>query len=144
MKALDQMMNNLDMAKDMMACANCGGAGCEACQGMGMNMGQGMGKNMDGPPGMGLGEGRGKGPRPEEKNDTKFRDTRVRQDVGRGSAVFGAMVQGPNIKGDVAEAIKEEMAQFGAQPADPLTAERLPNSRREHAEEYFKNLREGE
>jgi hypothetical protein len=144
MKALDQMMNNLEMAKDMMACADCNGAGCEACQGMGMKMGMGQGKNMDGKPGMGMGEGRGIGPRPDEKNDTKFRDTRVRQNVGRGGAVFGGMVQGPNIKGDIAEAIKEEMAQIAAQPADPLTAERLPSSRRQHAEEYMNKMREGE
>jgi hypothetical protein len=67
----------------------------------------------------------------------------VRQNVGRGRAVFGGMVDGPNIKGDVAEAIKEEMATFGAEPADPLTAERLPNSRRDHAEQYFEIMREG-
>jgi tetratricopeptide (TPR) repeat protein len=137
MKALDQMMNNLEMAKDVMACAECAGAGCEACQGMGMNMGMGKGKNMDGPPGMGMGEGRGKGPRPEEKNDTNFRETRVSPRVGRGSAVLGNMVQGPNIKGDVAEEIRAEMEQFSSQPADPLTIERLPKSRRDHAQEYF-------
>ena len=141
MEAIDAMMNDLEMAKDMMACANCAGGGCEACQGMGMGMGQG--KNPNGKPGMGMGEGRGAGPRPEEKNDTNFRDTRVRQNVGRGRAVFGGMVEGPNIKGNVAESIKEEMAKFGTEPADPLTAERLPGSRREHAEEYFQNLREG-
>jgi hypothetical protein len=94
-------------------------------------------------PGMGMGEGRGVGPRPEEKKDTHLRDTRVRQNVGRGRAVFGGMVDGPNIKGEIGEAIKEEMAQFGTEPADPLAAERLPTSRRDHAEEYFQNLREG-
>ncbi len=67
----------------------------------------------------------------------------MRQTPGRGSAVFGGMVEGPNIKGDVAEAIKEEMATLEAEPADPLTAERLPNSRREHAQQYFDLLREG-
>jgi hypothetical protein len=137
MQALNAMMNDLQMAKDMMACQQCAGAGCQACQGMG------MGQNPFGKPGMGMGEGKGAGPRPEEKNATNFRDTRVRQNVGRGGAVFGGMVEGPNIKGDVTEVIKEEMAKIGSEPADPLTAERLPPSRREHAEEYFRNFREG-
>ena len=53
------------------------------------------------------------------------------------------MVEGPNVTGDVAQQIKEEMATLEAEPADPLTSERLPNSRREHAEEYFRILREG-
>jgi hypothetical protein len=92
---------------------------------------------------MGMGEGRGMGPRPDQKNDTNFRDTRVRQDVRRGRAVFGGMVDGPNIKGQVTEAIREEMAKSGTEPADPVTAERLPPSRRDHAEEYFQKLREG-
>jgi hypothetical protein len=145
MQALDAMMNQLEMAKDAMACAQCAGAGCAACQGklaaeMGMN---GLGKNMDGEPGMGMGEGRGKGPRPEERNATNLRDTRVRPNVGRGGATLGNLVEGPNVKGEVTQAIKEEMATLGSQPADPLTSERLPPSRREQAEEYFRILRVG-
>jgi hypothetical protein len=101
------------------------------------------GKNLEGEPGMGMGEGRGKGPRPEERNATKSRDTQVRQKPGQGAATFGGMVEGPNIKGQVEQAIKEEMANLGAEPADPLTIERLPRNRREHAEEYFNTLREG-
>ena len=139
LEMLDAAMNQLEMAKDAMACKNCNGAGCELCQG-----GFGMaGKNFDGPPGMGMGEGRGKGPRPEERNATNSRDTQVRQKPGQGAAVFGGMVEGPNIKGQVEQAIKEEMESLGAEPADPLTIERLPRNRREHAEEYFNTLREG-
>ena len=138
LEMLDAAMNELEMAKDAMACKNCNGAGCEACQGFGM-----AGKNMNGPPGMGMGEGQGKGPRPEERNATNSRDTQVRQKPGQGAATFGGMVEGPNIKGQVEESIKEEMAGLGAEPADPLTSERLPRNRREHAEEYFNVLREG-
>jgi hypothetical protein len=53
------------------------------------------------------------------------------------------MVEGPNIKGEVAQSIKEEMATLSAEPADPLTSERLPKSRRQHAEQYFQMLRDG-
>ena len=76
-------------------------------------------------------------------NPTNLRETRVRQKPRQGAATFGGLVDGPNIKGDVAQAIKEEMATLEAEPADPLTSERLSSSRREHAEQYFKLLREG-
>jgi hypothetical protein len=145
MKMLDAAMNQLDMAKDAMACQNCAGAGCEGCQGkqMGMNGMNGMNENMNQKPGMGMGAGRGLGPRPDQPNATKTRDTQVRQNPGRGRATFGGTVEGPNIKGDVAETIKEEMATQSAEPADPLTIDRLPASRRDHAKEYFNILKDG-
>jgi hypothetical protein len=143
MEALDAMINQLDLAKDMMACQNCAGGGCEACNGMGMGQGQGKGKQNNGKPGVGMGEGQGIGFRPDEKNDTNLRDTRVRQNVGRGGAVLGGKVEGPNIKGEIGEAIKEEMATLATEPADPVTSERLPAGRREHAQQYFDTLREG-
>jgi len=142
---LDAALDQLAMAKDMMACQKCGGAGCAACQGMGNQFANmGMGNNMNGPPGMGMGRGRGIGPRPDEENATNLRDTQVRQQVGRGGAVFGNLVEGPNVKGDVAELIKQEMATLGSEPADPLVEEHLPGSHREHAKTYFQALRDGE
>jgi hypothetical protein len=138
LEMLDAAIDELELAKDAMACAECQGVGCEACQG---NMG--FGKNFDGRPGMGMGEGRGIGPRPDEENATNLRDTRVRQKPRQGAAVFGGMVEGPNIKGDVAQSIKEEMETLTAEPADPLTSDRLSKSRRQHAEQYFQMLREG-
>lgn len=138
LEMLDAAMSQLEMAKDMMACGHCQGQGCEHCQG-GLSNRFSESKK----PRMGMGPGRGIGPRPDEKNATNSRDTRVQQKPGRGAAVFGGMVEGPNMAGEVAEAIKEEMASLSAEPADPLTSERLPSSRREHAEEYFQLLREG-
>ena len=144
MKALDAMMDQMELAKDAMACKNCNGEGCEECQG---NMfGQAMNKNgmnMNGKPGPGMQQGVGMGKRPEERGDTSTRETRVHQNSRRGAATFGGLVEGPNIKGEVAQSIKEEMAQRAAEPADPLTSDRLPNSRREQAQQYFDALREG-
>lgn len=137
---LDAAMNQLEMAKDAMVCPNCQGKGCEMCQGGGNPK---AGQNPNGKPGMGLGQGKGTGPRPLEKNDTNLRDTQVHQNPGRGSAVFGGLVEGPNIKGQVEQSIKEEMASQGAEPADPLTVERLPRNQREQAQQYFDALREG-
>jgi hypothetical protein len=145
LEMLDAAMNQLDMAKNAMACENCAGEGCAMCQGDFANMGLGNMDfdNMDVPPGMGMRQGRGSGPRPDERNATNRRDSRVKQKLGRGAATFGGMVEGPNVKGDVAESIKEEMASLTTAPADPVADERLPRSRREHAGEYFNLLREG-
>jgi hypothetical protein len=137
---LDAAMNQLEIAKDAMVCPNCQGKGCEMCQGGGK---PNDAQNPNGKPGKGLGQGKGIGPRPEERNGTNVRDTQVHQNPGRGSAVFGGLVEGPNIKGQVEQSIKDEMASLGAEPADPLTVERLPRNQREQAEQYFDALREG-
>ncbi len=141
LKTLNAALDQLEMAKDAMVCKNCNGEGCEQCQGNMFGNKDGPFKN--GKPGNGMGKGVGIGPRPEEKNATNTRDTQVKQNAKRGAATFGGLVEGPNIKGDVAQSIKEEMATHAAEPADPLTNDRLPNSRREQAQEYFQLLREG-
>jgi hypothetical protein len=144
LEMLDAAMDQLEMAKDALACEECEGEGCEACMGAMASMEQfstksqsQMGNGMNGDPRAGAGM------RPDERNATNARDSRVRQDPKQGPATYAGMVEGPNVTGDVVEQIKEEMATLKAEPADPLTSERLPNSRREHAEEYFRILREG-
>ena len=119
-------MNQLEMAKDAMACENCNGEGCEACQG---NMGQRHGR-----PGeeherqAGTGHGHKasamvRGRREERHEPSRYASaTEAGQRRGNVSAAWS---KGPNIKGDVAESIKEEMATLSAEPADPLTSERL-------------------
>lgn len=135
MQMLDQMMMQIDGAKQAMKCSECQGMGCAMCQG-------GFGSQFGQKPGNGMGPGRGFGPRPDEENATSFRDSQVRAQPGRGRAVIKGEIDGPNIKGRVLEAIKEEMTAATSEQADPLTNQRLPRSRREHAEEYFNALRE--
>ena len=94
-------------------------------------------------PGNGIGKGRGNGRPPDDEPKTSTRDTQVRAKPGRGAAVFAGTIAGPNIKGEVEATIQQEMASFGNSTADPLTTERLPRNRREHAEEYFNLLRDG-
>lgn len=108
----------------------------------GMGNQPGANQNARSPGGRGMGRGRGDGSRNTEKDEVSYRDTQVRQDVGRGSSTFGGLVDGPTVKGDVVESIKTPLDAAAAQPADPLTSERLPRSRREHAEEYFRGLRD--
>lgn len=149
MDKLAQQMEQMDKAAGEMKMLDAAMTDIQdAKQAMGMQGGKpagqmpGMGKNQDGPPGEGMGEGKGKGDRPDEKNPVAFRDSKVKQNVGRGASTFGGLVKGPSIKGEVVESIKTQMTAETAKPADPLTSERLPRSRREHAEEYFKSLRE--
>ena len=131
---LDMAMDQLQMAKDAMGCKACQGGGCQACQGGGDQFNEKGGN--------GMGAGRGFGPRPDEKNDVSFRDSRVRQKPGKGAAVVVGEADGPNFRGQVVESIKEQMATESSKPADPLVLERLPKSRREHAEEYFRSFQE--
>jgi hypothetical protein len=128
LEMLDAAMNELEMAKSAMGCKQCQGSGCKACQGSGTKAGKGQGK--------------GQGPRPDVENATNLRDTQVRQKPGRGAVVFGGFAEGGNVRGTVLEELKAEMTSLSAEPADPLTNERLPRSRREHAEQYFRSLRE--
>jgi hypothetical protein len=132
---LDAAIDQLQMAKDAMDCEACQGEGCQACQGGGLSdmFSEGGGNGMN--------AGRGSGPRPDEKNDVSFRDSRVRQNPGKGAAVVAGEAGGPNYRGQVAESIKTQMATDASTPADPLVLEQLPKSRREHAEEYFNSLR---
>lgn len=133
---LDEAMDQLQMAKDAMGCQQCQGQGCQACNGGGGGEGEG---------GDGMGAARGgRGARPDEEDDVGFRDTQVRQKPGQGAAVIVGEADGPNIRGQVLEAVKEEMAAEGSEPADPLVIEQLPKSRLEHTQEYFDMLREGE
>lgn len=132
---LEAALDQLQMAKDAMRCQQCQGQGCQGCGGQGNKFGQ--------KPGNGMGAGRGAGPRPDERNDVQFRDSRVRQNPRKGSAVIVGEADGPNIRGQVAEAVKQQMISQASEAADPLTVEQLPKSRREHAEEYFNSLREG-
>jgi hypothetical protein len=136
MQMLDQMMMQLAEAKEAMQCSECKGQGCSMCQG-GFMSNQFSEKG-----GNGMGAGRGYGPRPDEENDVAFRDSQVRAQPGKGRAVIKGEIDGPNIKGAVLEAIKEEMTAASSEEADPLVNQRLPRSRREHAEEYFNSLRE--
>ena len=139
MAMLDEAMQQIEMAKQLMACGQCQGAGCQACQGKMAGNSNKQG-NQNGP---GIGKGSGPGRMPEDLEKTGFRDSQVRQNAQKGAMTFGGLVDGPNIAGVAAEQIKAEMTTEAAEPADPLTSERLPRSRREHAEEYFNKLREG-
>lgn len=140
---LDAAMEELQAAKDAMACKNCQGGGCKECNGgLQLNM-LGMKDSDSNRPQSGIGKGRGNGRPPKDEPKTSSRETQVRVQPGRGPAIYAGTAKGPNIKGEVSANIQQEMAGLGTQEADPLTTERLPRNRREHAEQYFNLLRDG-
>jgi arsenate reductase-like glutaredoxin family protein len=126
MEMLDEAEKQLCQAKDQMGCCKCGGAGCEECQG---------------PPGNGLGRGKGIGPGPEKKTNTALYDSRVKQKVGKGTAIVEGMTEGPNVKGDVQQQIQEQVESTKRGTTDPLTGRQMPRKHGEHAKEYFDGLR---
>ncbi len=130
LEMLDEAMDQLAQARNRMVCPHCGGAGCQACQGN--------------RPGLGIGVGRGHGNQPEEKTDSAFYDSRVRQKVGKGTANVVDLVDGPNVKGNVQQQIRQQYDAARQQPTDPLTGRQIPRKHRKHAREYFDRFREGE
>ncbi len=157
MAMLDQALEQIEQAKQSMNCKQCNGQGCEACQGKGQGQGQQSGQTVKGKRQGGDGKGDGKGDgdfakgrgqasgrRGEEKTDFGTKDSRVGQKVGAGGAVVKDLVDGPNIKGQVTQQIKDATTAAKHEEADPLVGQRLPRSQREHAKEYFDSLRKGE
>jgi hypothetical protein len=135
-------MEQLEMSKESMSCENCEGEGCSQCQGGGMNerMAErgGYGDNA-----RGYAQGAA-GRRDEERTDTAFRNSQVKQNPRRGAAVITGEADGPTIRGEVREAIKQEMEAAEAEDAEALVIEQLPRTQRENAEDYFNRLREGD
>jgi hypothetical protein len=129
MEMLNEAMEQLRQARNQMNCPQCGGAGCEACQG---------------PPGMGMGAGRGQGPRPEAEDETAMYESQVRQKPGEGAAVITELVEGPNVKGDAKEEIRQEYDAARRATTDPLTNRNIPRKHQAHVKEYFNRFREGE
>jgi hypothetical protein len=128
---LDQAMQQLEMAKSALGCKQCQDGNSLANQ-----PGQKASK------GSGYGTGTAAGKRPEDVKNAAFRDSQVKQDPGKGPAVITGEADGPNMRGDVREQLKEEMAAHGSEPADPLVIETLPKSHRDNARDYFDRVRD--
>jgi hypothetical protein len=136
LEMLEDVMDQIGLAKDSMNCKNCNGLGCGMCQGMGAGMGE--------QPGMGLGEGQGRGPRPENETDTSFYQSQVRAQVGRGQAVAVDSVPGKNVAGEALEEIKSAIDNARGASDDPLVGQRIPRQHREQVDQYFEAFRKGE
>ncbi|MEM8666305.1 MAG: hypothetical protein AAGG48_02230 [Planctomycetota bacterium] len=107
-------------------------------EGQGFGQGEGEGE------GNGLGSGTGYGDRPEQEEDTNTYETQVRGDVKRGRAVIAGFADGPNRKGVSREDVKAAVESALTEESDPAENQILPRTEREHAQQYFDQLREGD
>lgn len=93
--------------------------------------------------GMGMGRGAGQGERPEEEHETRAIDSQIKPKIGKGVAVVVGDAGGANYKGKVAEQINDDYETARRGQTSPLTSQRIPKKRQQHAEEYFNRFREG-
>jgi hypothetical protein len=133
---LQSALDQLSQSKNQMRCQNCGGAGCQQCQGSGFGQGMGEGE------GDGLGKGSGFGDRPETEDETNTYETQVRGDVKKGKAIIAGFADGANRKGVTREAVKAAIMAELSEESDPTENATLPRIEREHAQQYFDQLRE--
>lgn len=136
---LQSALDQLSQSKNQMRCEKCGGGGCSQCQGMGQNFGFGQGQGE----GDGLGSGSGFGDRPEQEEDTNTYETQVRGQVKKGRAIIAGFADGPNRKGITREDVKAAIESSLTEESDPSENQTLPRTEREHAQQYFDQLREG-
>lgn len=105
----------------------------------GMGMGQG-----NRPGGNGLGGGpEGVGDRPEEETNTGFHDSQASVDAQNAQGIVIGEIDGPNRKGMVREAIKNQMNDVASDSSDALTEQKLNRAAREHVREYFERMNQG-
>jgi hypothetical protein len=103
-------------------------------------MGQGFGDGN----GFGLGRGSGAGDRPEQEEDTNTYETQVRGQVKKGRAIIAGFADGPNRKGITREDVKIAIESTLTEESDPSENQTLPRTEREHAQQYFDRLRDGD
>lgn len=132
MEELQEALDKFSESKSQMRCKSCGGGGCEGCRSQGDSKG-----------GSNWGTGRGSGTGPETDTETETYDTQVRGDVKPGQAITAGTAAGPNRKGVSQEQIREAVENVLSNESDPLENQTLPRDEREHAEQYFNQLREG-
>jgi myosin heavy subunit len=134
LEELDSAMDDMSQSKQQMRCKDCNGQGCQGCQG---SQGEGFGDR----PGQGQGRGNGSGDRPESDVETNTYDTQVRGIVKKGKAVIAGNADGPNRKGVTRETLQSSIEKSLSQESDPAENQVLPRTEREHAQQYFDELR---
>lgn len=146
LKDLESTLGDIDQSKSAMRCQACSGSGCSQCSGSSMSSGQMASRQANGSGtarGDGLGKGSGFGDRPETESETNTYQTQVQGKLTEGKSVIAGIADGPNRKGvsreDLKQAIKASLKEQGS----PSENQVIPRAEREHARQYFDQLREG-
>ena len=90
----------------------------------------------------GKGEGKGGGKRDLEKEQTGTFKSRVKGKLQRGETVITGTADGKNLTGRTKSETRELIRNSMSKESDPLENVKLSKSAREHAQQYFKDLRE--
>ena len=146
LKDLESTLGDIAQSKSAMRCQACSGSGCSQCSGSSMSSGQMASRQANGSGtarGDGLGKGSGFGDRPETGSETNTYQTQVQGKLTEGKSVIAGIADGPNRKGvsreDLKQAIKASLKEQGS----PSENQVIPRAEREHARQYFDQLREG-
>ena len=146
LKDLESTLGDIAQSKSAMRCQACSGSGCSQCSGSSMSSGQMASRQANGSGtarGDGLGKGSGFGDRPETESETNTYQTQVQGKLTEGKSVIAGIADGPNRKGvsreDLKQAIKASLKEQGS----PSENQVIPRAEREHARQYFDELREG-
>lgn len=146
LKDLESTLGDIAQSKSAMRCQACSGSGCSQCSGSSMSSGQMASRQTNGSGtarGDGLGKGSGFGDRPETESETNTYQTQVQGKLTEGKSVIAGIADGPNRKGvsreDLKQAIKASLKEQGS----PSENQVIPRAEREHARQYFDQLREG-
>ena len=138
-----QDMEALEDLEDMMDQLKQPGEGEGDGEGEGQRQGQGQGQRGKGDgEGEGNGEGKGLGERGFEEDETSGFKTGVRGKVGRGEKVVTGNADGNNISGRSSSEVAELIRATEARTTDPTENQKLSKKHREHAEQYFRSLRD--
>ena len=143
---LQSALSDISMSKNAMRCQSCAGNGCSECGGNGVGnqqMSAGQGSSLAKGMGDGFGAGSGKGDRPESETGTNTYQTKVRGKLSAGSAVLSGVADGPNRKGVSRETLQQAIDVSLQQQGSPTENQLLPKAEREHAMQYFNQLRDG-
>ena len=149
LEVMQVLESQLSEMRDMMNCQQCNGAGCQACQSNSAKSLAAQSQNANGGqgdrPGNGRkGEGAGQGYRSEERTDTDTVQARNRGNAKAGPSVITGDADGPNKAGLSKTAAREVIESAEHADTDPLENVRLPRVERDHSNEYFDKLRQGE
>jgi hypothetical protein len=88
------------------------------------------------------GKGRGGGKRDLEKEDTGSFRSKVKGKLQQGETVVTGSADGKNITGRSASETRELIEASVSKQSDPLENQKMSRTQREHAQQYFKALRE--
>jgi hypothetical protein len=142
MKMLDDAEDKLTEAKEKINC-KCGeGNGCDCEEGQYRTK---CDEQVAAAGGLKAGTAIVHGLRTKEQKKIKagYYDSRVKQNVGRGSASVVGLVDGPNVKGSFRQEVQKQVESVRHGTTDPLAGRQLPRKHGEHAREYFDGLRDG-